>query len=171
MSARLVVVTGHPATGKTTVATELGRRLGLPVFHKDEIKERLADAVGWSNRASSQRLGHAATLVLYDLAERLLGAGQSVVLESNFPAEHASAPLRAAAEGAGADVVQVVLRAPQAVMEERFAARVRHPVHVQQELGPMPPYEALDLPGRLIDVDTTTLPVDLWPILEVVNQG
>jgi predicted kinase len=161
----LVVVTGHPATGKTTVARALAAELALPAFHKDVIKEQLAEAVGFSDRASSQRLGHAATLVLYDIAERLLGAGQSVLLESNFPAEFSSAPLRSSAERHGARVVQVVLRAPQEVMEHRFAQRDRHPVHVQRELGPMPPYVALDLPGVLIELDTTSLPVDLGPVL------
>lgn len=165
----LVVVTGHPATGKTTVAETLANELGLPAFHKDVIKEQLADAVGFSDRASSQRLGHAATLVLYDIAERLLGAGQSVLLESNFPAEHSSAPLRSSAERHGARVVQVVLRAPQEVMERRFAERDRHPVHVQHELEPMPPYAALDLPGALLELDTTTLPVDLAPVVAAIR--
>lgn len=167
----LVVVTGHPATGKTSVAEALAAEVGLPAFHKDVIKEQLADAVGFSDRASSQRLGHAATLVLYDVADRLLGAGQSVLLESNFPAEFSSAPLRGSAERHGAHVVQVVLRAPQEVMERRFAERRRHPVHVQRELGPMPPYVALDLPGVLIELDTAGLPVDLTPVLAAVRAA
>ena len=171
MAPLLVVVTGHPATGKTTVAEQLASALGLPAFHKDVIKESLADTVGFTDRASSQRLGHAATVLLYDVADRLLGAGQSVLVESNFPAEHSSAPLRASAERTGARVVQVVLRASQAAMEARFAARRRHPVHVQRELGPMPPYVALDLPGRLIELDTTTLPVDVAALVAIVNEG
>ena len=167
----LVVVTGHPATGKTTLAAALAHELGLPSFHKDVIKERLGDAIGFSDRASSQRLGHAATLVLYDLVDRLLGAGQSLIVESNFPAEVASPPLRRSAEATGTRVVQVVLSCPQEVMAARFAARRRHPVHVLHELPPMPPYVPLDLPGTRLDVDTTTLPVDLGPIIAAVNQG
>ena len=161
----LLVVTGHPATGKSTVAETLGDELGLPVFHKDDFKERLSDVFGWTDRASSQRLGHAASVLLYDVADRMLSVGASVILESNFPAEHSSGPLRASAERHRADVLQVVLRAPQSVMERRFEARDRDPVQVLRELEPMPPYVPLDLPGARLELDTTELPVDLGPVL------
>src|SRR5881296_3946918 len=42
MSRSLVIVGGAPATGKTTLARELGRSLELPVITKDDIKEALA---------------------------------------------------------------------------------------------------------------------------------
>ena len=159
------------------MAVALGAARSWPVLHKDVVKEQLADVLFeplGGDRPASQRLGHVATVLLYDLAERLLAAGTSVIVESNFPAEFSSAPLRSAAERTGAGVVQVVLTSPPEVMSTRFAARKRHPVHVLEELPPLPPYEPLDLPGVRIDVDTTTLPVDLGPILAVVgavNEG
>ena len=141
------------------------------MFHKDVIKESLADVVGCPDRAASQRLGHAATLLLYDIADRTLGAGGSLILESNFPAEFASTPLRSAVESSGARAVQLVLRARTDVMMRRFAARRRHPVHMLRVLGPLPRYVPLDLPGRRLDVDTTKLPVDLDAIVALVNGG
>ena len=166
-----MVVTGHPATGKTTLAAALGGALSLPVFHKDVIKESLADVLGFSDRASSQRLGHAATVLLYDIADRTLRGGGSLIVESNFPAEYASAPLRSSVEASGADAVQVVVRARADVMMRRFVRRRRHPVHVQRVLGPLPAYEPLDLPGRRIDVDTTRVPVDVAAVIAFVNGG
>ena len=166
-----MVVTGHPATGKTTLATALGQALSLPVFHKDVIKESLADVLGFTDRASSQRLGHAATVLLYDIADRTLRGGGSLIVESNFPAEFASAPLRSSVQASGARVVQIVLRTRADVMMRRFAARRRHPVHVLRAIGPLPRYEPLDLPGPRLDVDTTKLPVDLAPMIDFVNQG
>ena len=165
------MVTGHPATGKTTLAAALGEELLLPVFHKDVIKESLADVLGFSDRASSQRLGHAATVLLYDIADRTLAAGASLIIESNFPAEFASAPLRSSIESSGADAVQLVLRARTDVMMRRFAARRRHPVHILQVIGPLGRYEPLAIPARRLDVDTTRLPVDIEAITSFVNQG
>jgi predicted kinase len=146
--------------------------LGLPVFHKDVIKESLADVLGFDgSRATSQRLGHAASVLLYDVADRTLAAGGSLILESNFPASVASAPLRASAERSGAAVVQLVVRCRTDVMMRRFAARHRHPVHVLRVIGPLAAYEPLDLPGRRLEVDTTRLPVDVDAIVEFVNGG
>jgi predicted ATPase len=42
----LVLVTGPPGSGKTTLAVPLARRLELPLIAKDTIKEALFDALG-----------------------------------------------------------------------------------------------------------------------------
>jgi molybdopterin-guanine dinucleotide biosynthesis protein len=42
----LVLVTGPPASGKTTLARPLASYLGLPLLGKDTIKEALFDALG-----------------------------------------------------------------------------------------------------------------------------
>jgi hypothetical protein len=42
---RLVLVTGAPGTGKTTLAVRLGRALTLPVLSRDSVKELLTDAL------------------------------------------------------------------------------------------------------------------------------
>jgi predicted kinase len=42
---RLVIVSGPPGTGKTTLAHALARTIGCPAICRDEIKEGLAHGV------------------------------------------------------------------------------------------------------------------------------
>ena len=42
----LLVVTGPPCAGKTTLAAQLGLELSLPVVHRDVLKEILFDTLG-----------------------------------------------------------------------------------------------------------------------------
>lgn len=129
MKGPLVIVGGAPATGKTTLAHEIGRSLELPVITKDDIKEALATPYETGDRVWSRQLGVAAYSVLFTVAERVLAGGQGLVLESNFRCGISDQPLRTLA--ALAPTVVIVCRTPSA--RERFAARAvrgRHRVHV-----------------------------------------
>src|SRR5262249_42209328 len=77
----IVIVTGPPGTGKTTLAEKIGEVFQLPVFNKDGIKEILFDTLGWSDREWSKRLGHATYMILYHVMERELAARVSFVVE------------------------------------------------------------------------------------------
>jgi hypothetical protein len=64
----LIVVSGAPGTGKSTIARELGAALGLPVLSLDPIKEALADVLGLGDEDWSNRVGDAAAEVVFRLA-------------------------------------------------------------------------------------------------------
>jgi len=126
-----VIVAGAPATGKTTLALELGRALGLPVITKDDIKEALAEPFATGDRDWSRKLGVAAFTVLFAVAERIVSAGHGLVLETNFKVGISDAPLRTLARLAPTAVI--LCRTPDPLRRQRFqerAARGRHRVHI-----------------------------------------
>ena len=56
---RVIVVTGLPGAGKSTLAHELARRYRVPLLGKDFIKEPLLDVLGAVDAAHSRKLSDA----------------------------------------------------------------------------------------------------------------
>jgi predicted kinase len=161
---RLIIVSGAPASGKSTLAERLARELHHPLLAKDAFKESLADTLGSRDREWSKALGLAAMRLLYDVAARLLRAGDDAVIESNFYrgiSEADLAPLVSLSQA-----VMIHCQAPAGIITRRYVDRdasgVRHAVHTggdllaelepKLEAGVFEPL-ALDLP--LICVDTS----------------
>lgn len=121
-----ILVSGMPATGKSTMAAYLSRELRIPMFSKDAIKERLYDTLGFSSREEKMRLGIAAMQILYDDARACLSCGQSVILENNF--EKASREgLAALLASCPCEVINVHMTGDVRTIYERFAKRDRSP--------------------------------------------
>jgi predicted kinase len=157
-AARFVIVGGAPATGKTTLARALGVSLGLPVITKDDVKEALATPFATGDREWSKQLGVAAYSVLYAVAERILAAGQGLVLESNFWHPDSEESLRELARLA--PTVVIVCQTTDVLRRRRFeerAARGRHRVHVDSAI--LAEWTADDAKFR-IDVRVPRLVVD-----------
>jgi predicted kinase len=173
---RLVVVHGPPGAGKSTLATGLGARLGLPVLDRDRFKDALFDALGWSDRAWSQRVGAASYDLLAVVVGELLAAGVGLVLETNFsPNTPLVSLLRDLCAAPGARPVEVLCTARPDVCWDRFDRRRReggrHPGHAGFEDRETAiaalvsrPYGPLGLGGAVIEVDTT----DTWADPDVV---
>lgn len=166
MNNAIIIVTGPPASGKTTLGRALAARLHMPFLYKDGIKETLFDTLGWSDREWSRTLGVATYALLFHLLEMELAAGRSLVVESNFDAERAGPSFLALRERYGFRPVQVCCVADGAVLLERCRLRAtsdeRHPGH--DDLAHMAELEPALLRGRLdplplggpiIEVDTT----------------
>jgi predicted kinase len=134
----LVLVTGLPASGKTTLGQRLASELEIPFLAKDAIKETLYDTLGWSDRAHSRRLGAASFALLYTILDALLAAGVSAVVEAPFDPDGAATDLQSLRDRHPFHIVQVICHAEGEVLVERYRARnasgQRHRGHVETDI-------------------------------------
>lgn len=175
--AKVILVNGLSATGKTTIGKRIAEELNLPYFAKDAVKERLFDTLGFSDRAWSHKLTQATHAVLNYVLEEELKCGRGFVIEANFNPEYDVAKFHGWKERYGVDLIQILCFAEGEVVFERFRrrceSRERHPGHVdhlnveafrgylmQGKCAPL----AID--ATLIEVDTTDFAsVDLPTVL------
>jgi predicted kinase len=161
----LVVVTGMPAAGKTTVARGLATELALPLVTKDDIKERLYEALGTGDVEWSRQLGSAAYSLIFAFCRELLAAGHPLIAEANFFAGRHEGDFLALPPHR---LVQIHCYAPLELLTERFAGRSeRHEGHLDRErVGELSErlasglHAPLALGGELVELDTSQ-PVDV----------
>jgi len=125
---RLVLVSGAPGAGKTSLAIPLARTLGYALITKDILKESLYDTLGPApgDLAFSRKIGGAAMEALWALAAKQNHA----VLEANFrPYSDYERAKVTALLAAGARIVEVYCRCPPQEAARRFAARAATPGH------------------------------------------
>ncbi len=151
----LVIVSGPPAAGKTTLATMLSRALALPVLSKDSVKEAMMDHLG-----GAPTVGKAAFAVQVAVARELLTSGVGVILEGAFFGKQADFIDLA---GLG-DAVVLQLECQLRVLEQRYIDRQssRHPLHRGLEALPElrervhnGAYDLPDLGRPVLRIDTT----------------
>ena len=126
----LTLVGGAPGTGKSTTAGALADRLGMVVLSSDRIRKEMAGIDPESPAPAPLHAG------IYDAehtertyaemvrrAGRLLGLGESVVLDASWGSAEHRAAASAAASAAFADLRELCCATPQDVALQRIAAR------------------------------------------------
>ena len=163
--ARVIVVTGPPASGKSSLSRELAERLSVPLLSKDELKERLYETIG-SGAELERQIERAALAIVFSVAGTQLDAGVPVILESDFQRPRDEEPLRDLARDHRAGVVQVHCKRDADELVDHFVERVlegrRHPGHGDEPADAAEVrakldsgvWDPLDLGGETIEVDT-----------------
>jgi predicted kinase len=150
-----VVVSGPPASGKTTLARAVAPALGLPLIAKDTIKHGLMTVLPVPDVETSRLLGTASVAALLAVAAETGGA----VLESVWHR-------RRALPGLGllpGSVVEVFCRCDPRIARERYARRAgtRGAGHFDAE-------RTLD---ELWNDDVAQPVAGGWPVLDVDTGG
>ena len=128
---RYIIVTGIPASGKSTVGHAVAGALALPMLDKDEILETLFNSQGVGNAEWRTRLSRAADEAL---RERALRSGGAVIaswwrhpasqVESGTPIEWVSS--------LPGVVVELHCVCSPHLATERFLSRKRHEGHLDR---------------------------------------
>jgi predicted kinase len=154
---KVILVSGGPGAGKTTVAEPLAAALGFALLSKDPIKEALYDALDGraGDLAQSRKFSDAAIEVMLALAAQC----PQVVLEANFHPHDAHE--RERIQNLAGQIVEVYCSCPPEVMARRYAERAastrHHTAHALKSLSPelLAEYDGPVGVGTLITIDAT----------------
>ena len=128
----LVLMTGLPASGKSTLARELGRALGATLHNSDMTRKRLVGLQATSHARADEGLwtglygadvSDRTYAALLDAARADLVAGRSVVIDAAAPTHVRREPFAELARELGAPFVLAHVTCSPDVVAQRFAAR------------------------------------------------
>lgn len=180
----MIIVTGAPATGKTTLSKQLAGMLQLPVINKDEIKELLFDNLGIKDREWAVKLGATSFELIYLLAEKLCQTGRPFIVEGNFENKYSTKSFLELKTKFDYEILQLYCHAQDEVLYKRYVDRDnsgnRHPGHIRMTNG-FEGYKRmtgdkefkLDIVGsRIKEIDTTKFEdINIKGIYEEVKKN
>jgi len=181
MKPTIIIVTGRPAAGKSTLAKWLAKELELPVVSKDEIREELFNRLGWKDRKWAQELGKASVDMMFYFARAELDGAHSIIMDNAFYPPISTPRFQALKKQYGAESIQIVCDSDRETLFRRFKTRAdsgtRHPGHgdkdvldeLYENLGDTTS-QILDIGGTVIEVNTTDFEkIDYEQILNQVK--
>lgn len=162
----IIIVTGRPAAGKSTLAKWLSRELQLPLVSKDSIREELFERLGWKNRQWARDLGKASIDMMFYFARAELEVGHSIIMDNYFYPPVSNLRFQTLKEQCHAESIQIVCASDRETLFRRFKTRAdsgtRHPGHGDQDVLKelyanlaSNSSQVLEIGGSVIEVDTT----------------
>ena len=159
----LVVISGPPGAGKTTIGSKIASSFNFAILSKDNIKESLFDSLGYSGRSWSRKIGIASLDVLFLVVEKVVAAGGTIVAEGNFDRRYHVDPINSIIERARCAAIRVHCHASNAVLMNRMDARrsvgQRHPGHKEDSAQDQLAYVTRCLRDRIWEPDSIKAPV------------
>jgi len=157
-----IVVTGLPASGKTTVARKLARQLDYPLLDKDDFLEVQYEKQFPQTRDERRQLSKISDMLFQQSALNL----DTAVLVSHWrPScgpQNTGTPTDWLQDVFG-QVVEVHCQCSPETATIRFLARTRHPGHRDQDRDPA------DLAASLVQL-SNGYPLGLGPVLTINTE-
>jgi predicted kinase len=80
----VIVVTGRPGSGKTTLAHTLARRICCPALCRDEFKEGYVHTMGGTHASLGQDINWRLFNIFFETVDFVVSKGISIVIEAAF---------------------------------------------------------------------------------------
>jgi predicted kinase len=161
---KLIIICGLTASGKTTLAEELSKKINVVCLHKDSIKSNLYNILELSTLEDSKRIGLQSVNLLFKLAEEQLKNGVDLIIESPFNHISDYELFHRWEKKYKLDVWKIICHMDDENREKRFKERlkIRHICHHDGErlangegLGKLEDYKVYEkMPGEKIEVVT-----------------
>ncbi|MEM9516380.1 MAG: AAA family ATPase [Actinomycetota bacterium] len=133
----VVVISGVPGAGKTTLAWQLSRRLHVPFVSRDDIKTGLHVTHRSNDPNEARRFAEQAFDTFFETISVMVQNGVSLVAEAAFHANRAHTPIAELSDSC--QLIHVALITPDEIAIERYLeraqARPRHPSHNDKRFG------------------------------------
>ncbi len=120
--AKLIIISGLPGTGKSTIAESLAAKLATPLFSVDPIEA----AILKSGLTRSFATGLAAYLVAEALAGEQLKCGLSAIIDAVSPVQEARAMWHTLAHTHNATLIIIECVLERELHKQRLLARIRN---------------------------------------------
>lgn len=124
----VVVVSGLPASGKSTLARTLAKELGLVHIWKDDMRKALWPVLSVLPSRALTTVPRAMSDLVCTVLTSVLDAGHGGVVDANFNIPEQAEPIRALLDESGVPCFEVCLWADPVVLRKRFIERADPPL-------------------------------------------
>jgi len=164
---KIIVVTGRPGAGKTTLAQRLSAVLRLPVISRDQLKEGFASTHGLAHAELPPDTNRTVTETFFAVISILVDNKVSFIAEAAFQQKVWAPKLTEIAQRAS--IRLIICESSEAEIQSRIGRRLREdPEHGRLHgVAAYGPYEAPKIDSPTMTVDTS---LNYRPsILEIVS--
>lgn len=81
---KLVIFTGAPASGKSSLAEAIGKILNIDVISKDGFKIKLFEKYGFTNHTEKKKLSIKGEELMHEAIRRYVSRDENLIVDNNF---------------------------------------------------------------------------------------